>query len=50
MTLVMLTALGIWDDGHWEILSWHLASQEDAPAWSTLVGALYTKASRSRLT
>jgi transposase-like protein len=40
---VMLTALGIWGDGHWEILSWHLASQEDAPAWSTLVGALYTK-------
>jgi len=40
---VMLTALGIWGDGHWEILSWHLASQEDAPAWSTFVGALYTK-------
>jgi hypothetical protein len=37
---VMLTALGIWGDGHWEILSGHLASQEAAPAWSTLVGAL----------
>jgi transposase-like protein len=40
---VMLTALGIWGEGHWEILSWHLASQEDAPAWSTFVGALSTK-------
>jgi hypothetical protein len=40
---VMLTALGLWGDGHWEILSWPLASQEDAPAWRTCVGALYTK-------
>ena len=40
---VRLTAWGLWGAGHWESLSWHLASQEDAPAWSTLVGALYTK-------
>ena len=40
---VMLTALGIWPDGHWEILSWYLASQEDAASWGTFVGTLYTK-------
>ena len=40
---VMLTALGIWPDGHWEILSWHLAANEDAAAWGALVGTLYTK-------
>ena len=42
-TRVRLTALGLWGDGHWERLSWHLAPEEDAPSWSTLVGALYTK-------
>lgn len=40
---VMLTALGIWPDGHWEILSWHLASHEDAASWGAFVGTLYTK-------
>ena len=40
---VMLTALGVWDDGHWEILTWHLAPEEDAPSWGTLLGTLYTK-------
>jgi putative transposase len=40
---VMLTALGLWDDGHWEILSWQLAPEEDAASWSTFVGTLYTK-------
>jgi putative transposase len=42
-TRVMLTALGVWDEGHWAILPWHLASEEDAPAWGTLLGTLYTK-------
>jgi len=40
---VMLTALGIFDDGHWEILTWQLACQEDAAAWSTFIGTLYVK-------
>jgi transposase-like protein len=40
---VMLTALGIWDDGHWEILTWQLAPGEDAGSWGALLGALYRK-------
>jgi transposase-like protein len=40
---VMLTALGIWGDGHWEILTWQLASEEDAASWGALLGTLYTK-------
>lgn len=40
---VMLTALGIWEDGHWEILTWQLAPGEDAPSWGALLGTLYGK-------
>jgi len=40
---VMLTALGIYGDGHWEILTWQLADSEDAPAWSSFLGTLYVK-------
>ena len=40
---VMLTALGLWPDGHWEMLTWHLAANEDAASWGALVGTLYTK-------
>jgi transposase-like protein len=40
---VMLTARGIWDDGHWEILTWPLASGEDAASWGALLGTLYGK-------
>jgi putative transposase len=40
---VMLTALGIWEDGHWEILTWQLAPGEDAESWGQLLGAVYRK-------
>jgi transposase-like protein len=40
---VMLTALGLWADGHWEILTWQWASGEDAAAWGAFWGTLYTK-------
>lgn len=40
---VMLTALGVYGDGHWKILTWQLANAEDAPAWSSLLSTLYTK-------
>ena len=42
-TRVMLTALGIWDDGHWEMLAWQLARGEDAVSWGQLLRALYRK-------
>jgi transposase-like protein len=42
-TRVMRTALGIWDDGHGEMLTWQLATEEEAAAWGTLVGTLYVK-------
>ncbi len=40
---VMLTALGVYGDGHWEILTWQLANTEDAAAWRTFLGDLYVK-------
>jgi hypothetical protein len=40
---VMLTALGIWDDGHWEILTWQLAPGEDAVSWGAFLRTLYSK-------
>ena len=40
---VVLTALGVWPDGHWEIVSWKIAPQEDAEAWNAFVGELYVK-------
>ena len=40
---VMLTALGLWDDGHWEMLTWQLAPGEDAGSWGRLLAALYRK-------
>lgn len=40
---VVLTALGVWPDGHWEIVHWKLAAQEDAEAWHTFCGELDVK-------
>jgi transposase-like protein len=40
---VMLTALGVWPEGPWEMLAWHLAASEHAASWGTFVGTLSTK-------
>ena len=40
---VILTALGVWPDGHWEIVHWKIATQEDAESWNAFIGELYTK-------
>ena len=37
----MLTALGLWADGHGEMLTWHRAPGEEAPAGGELLEALY---------
>jgi transposase-like protein len=40
---VILTALGIWPDGHWEILHWKIAPSETAEAWDAFFEELYSK-------
>ena len=35
---VRLTALGVWDDGPWEMLPWPRALEEEAPSWGTWWG------------
>ncbi len=40
---VVLTALGVWPDGHWEILHWQIAAHEDAEAWGVFCKALVAK-------
>jgi len=30
---VVLSALGVWPDGHWEIVHWQVTSGENQPAW-----------------
>ena len=37
---VMLTALGIWEDGHWEILTWQLAPGDDGSVGGAAGGGL----------
>lgn len=38
---VVLTALGLWDDGHWEIMHWYVARGESQDAWQHFLGELY---------
>ena len=40
-----LACLGIslWEDGHWQILTWQLAPGEDAASWGAFLGTLHTK-------
>jgi len=40
---VVLSALGLWDDGHWEIIHWQIARSEDQAAWHHFLGELYRK-------
>lgn len=40
---VILTAMGVWPDGHWEILYWKIATKEDTKAWEAFFGELYAK-------
>jgi transposase-like protein len=40
---VVLTALGLWDDGHWEIVHWQVATGENHAAWQPFLGELYRK-------
>ena len=47
---VVLTALGVWPDGHWEIVSWQIAAQEDTPAWDAFFAHLYGKGMRVETT
>ncbi len=40
---VILSALGVWPDGHWEIVHWQIAEGENETTWKTFIGQLYTK-------
>ena len=39
-TRVVLTALGVWPAGHWDIRCWQLAAPENAAAWDAFWQAL----------
>src|SRR6266446_4748682 len=40
---VMLSALGVWPDGHWEIVHWQSAAGEHATTWKPFFGQLSAK-------
>jgi hypothetical protein len=40
---VVLSALGVWPDGHWEIVPWKVAEGERADTWKAFFGELYLK-------
>jgi putative transposase len=40
---VVLSALGVWPDGHWEIVHWQIATGETADTWQAFFGDLYLK-------
>jgi transposase-like protein len=40
---VMLSALGVWPDGHWEIVHWQSAAGEHETTWQTFFGQLSAK-------
>src|SRR2546425_2144541 len=39
----MLSALGVWPDGHWEIVHWQIAVGENETTWKTFFGQLSAK-------
>ena len=40
---MVLTALGVWPDGPWEVIDWQSAATENAEAWEAFFKALYAK-------
>ena len=40
---VILSALGVWPDGHWEIVHGQIAEGENEATWKTFIGQLYSK-------
>jgi putative transposase len=40
---VVLSALGVWPDGHWAIVYWQMAAGEPADSWQPCFGPLQTK-------
>jgi putative transposase len=40
---VVLSALGVWPDGHWELVHWQIAEGETADSWQPFLGQLQTK-------
>lgn len=40
---VVLSALGVWPDGHWEIVHWKVAEGERVDTWTAFFGELYLK-------
>jgi putative transposase len=40
---VILSALGVWPDGHWEIVHWQIAEGENETTWKTFFEQLYDK-------
>ena len=47
---VVLSALGVWPDGHWEIVYWQVASGENQPAWAAFFQALAAKGMTEKTT
>jgi hypothetical protein len=40
---VVLSALGVWPDEHWDIVHWKMAEGERADTWKAFFGELYFK-------
>jgi putative transposase len=47
---VVLSALGVWPDGHWEIVHWQVTSGENQPAWEAFFKELAAKGMTAQTT